>query len=213
MLQTRLKEAMNAAKIIPAAVLQGPEDVSGLSRLLKDAAYPVVEILNRSPYTWQALAQIREESPDLLVGVGTILSIDEMRRAAAGGASFAVSPGWDPDLWEEAERLGLPYLPGVSSPSEVQQLVKRGAVLAKFFPAAALGTAYLEQMAAAYPQIRFTVSGGLGANNWHEFLDLPPVIAIGGSWMLPKNYGFDPDHSGLVAVLKTLRTRANYQGS
>lgn len=206
-----LSEILSAAAIVPTAVLHTAEETSRLLRLLRDAAYPALEILHRSPYTWQALRQIRGEFPELSVGVGTLLEPADIERAAREGARFAVSPGWDPELWDTATAAQLPYLPGIASPSEAQQLVRRGGILAKFFPAAALGTTYLEQLAAAFPGLRFVPSGGLRAESWHEFFDLAPVLAVSGSWMLPKDYSFDPDHSGLVAVLKTLRTRAGYQ--
>lgn len=208
--QLTLRDGLRAASVVPTAVLHNAEETAALVRLLRDADYPMVEILHRSPFTWEALRQMRRELPELQVGVGTLLRPEDVARAAREGAQFAVSPGWDPELWDAALTLNLPYMPGVATPSEAQQLKKRGGVLAKFFPAAALGAAYLEQMSAAFPDLHFTVSGGLRAENWQEFLELKAVLAVSGSWMLPKNYSFDPDHSGLVAVLRTLRTQATY---
>lgn len=170
--------------ILPTLVLDGRIDPGLLVDLLQASSFPALEILHRQAHTWKVLAELRKRAPALAIGVGTLLSEEDLRRAAGEGASFGVSPGLDERLVAKARDLRLLYLPGVSTASEVMQALRWECSYLKFFPAAALGSAYLAQLAAAFPQVRWIPSGGLSTDTWKAFAALPSVACVSGSWML-----------------------------
>ncbi|MYR23958.1 bifunctional 4-hydroxy-2-oxoglutarate aldolase/2-dehydro-3-deoxy-phosphogluconate aldolase, partial [Streptomyces sp. SID6137] len=127
-----------------------------------------------------------EEVPEAVVGAGTVITPGQVAAAVAAGARFLVSPGWTEGLLAAMRGCGVPFLPGVSTASEVVALLERGVREMKFFPAqAAGGTAYLRSLAGPLPQARFCPTGGIGPGNAAEYLALPNVGCVGGSWMVP----------------------------
>ncbi|MFY7928529.1 MAG: bifunctional 4-hydroxy-2-oxoglutarate aldolase/2-dehydro-3-deoxy-phosphogluconate aldolase [Oligoflexus sp.] len=203
-----LKLMLREARILPTVTLHTVEETMALGRILQEAGYPCLEILLRSPFTWEALSLLRQHFPELKVGVGTLLTLEELREAHAAGAAFGVSPGLDLDLFRSAHALGFPYLPGISTPTELMQLRQVRGTIAKVFPAGALGSQYLAQMATAFAAMTFVPSGGLHSDNWREFAALTQVLCLSGSWILPKDFASTPDSQTLVTSLKTLRDGA-----
>ncbi|HEY3481478.1 MAG TPA: bifunctional 4-hydroxy-2-oxoglutarate aldolase/2-dehydro-3-deoxy-phosphogluconate aldolase, partial [Streptomyces sp.] len=124
--------------------------------------------------------------PGAVVGAGTVLTPEQARAAADAGARFLVSPGWTDRLLAALRESGLPFLPGVSTATEALGLLERGVTEMKFFPAeAAGGTAYLRSLASPLPRARFCPTGGIDARRAPEYLALPNVACVGGTWMLP----------------------------
>ncbi|GAA2442311.1 bifunctional 4-hydroxy-2-oxoglutarate aldolase/2-dehydro-3-deoxy-phosphogluconate aldolase [Streptomyces macrosporus] len=174
--------------VLPVVVLDGlaPGDAVPLARALVAGGLPAVEITLRTPGAEEAVRRVAAEVPEAVVGAGTVLTPEHVASAVDAGARFLVSPGWTDRLLEAARASGVPFLPGVSTASEVMALLERGVTEMKFFPArAAGGPAYLAALASPLPRARFCPTGGVGPDSAPDYLALPNVACVGGSWMLP----------------------------
>ncbi|MEV6838647.1 bifunctional 4-hydroxy-2-oxoglutarate aldolase/2-dehydro-3-deoxy-phosphogluconate aldolase [Streptomyces sp. NPDC051133] len=177
---------LDLAPVVPVVVLADAADAVPLARALVAGGLPAIEVTLRTPAALDAIRAIAGEVPGAAVGAGTVLSPEQVRACAAAGARFLVSPGWTEGLLDAMRGSGVPYLPGVSTASEVVALLERGVREMKFFPAqAAGGTAYLKSLAGPLPQARFCPTGGIGPATAPEYLALPNVGCVGGSWMVP----------------------------
>ncbi|MFH9246878.1 bifunctional 4-hydroxy-2-oxoglutarate aldolase/2-dehydro-3-deoxy-phosphogluconate aldolase [Streptomyces lydicus] len=177
---------LGLAPVIPVVVLDDAADAVPLARALVAGGLPAIEVTLRTPAALDAIRAIAEEVPEAVVGAGTVLTPEHVDAAGAAGARFLVSPGWSPRLLRAMRVCGLPFLPGVSTASEVVTLLDEGVTELKFFPAeAAGGTAYLKSLAAPLPQARFCPTGGIGLASAPAYLALPNVACVGGTWMLP----------------------------
>ncbi|WP_328746860.1 bifunctional 4-hydroxy-2-oxoglutarate aldolase/2-dehydro-3-deoxy-phosphogluconate aldolase [Streptomyces sp. NBC_00285] len=177
---------LDIAPVVPVVVLIDAADAVPLARALVSGGLPAIEVTLRTPAALDAVRAIADEVPDAVVGAGTVLTPDQVGDCVAAGARFLVSPGWTDVLLAALRESGLPFLPGVSTTSEVVALLERGVTEMKFFPAeAAGGTAYLTSLAGPLPQARFCPTGGIGPGNAPEYLSLPNVGCVGGTWMLP----------------------------
>ncbi|MEV7070684.1 bifunctional 4-hydroxy-2-oxoglutarate aldolase/2-dehydro-3-deoxy-phosphogluconate aldolase [Streptomyces sp. NPDC091972] len=177
---------LDLAPVVPVVVVQDASDAVPLARALVAGGLPAIEVTLRTPVALDAIRAIAGEVPDAVVGAGTVLTPEQVRDAVAAGSRFLVSPGWTDVLLEAMRGAGVPFLPGVSTASEVVALLERGVTEMKFFPAeAAGGTAYLRSLAGPLPQARFCPTGGIGPGNAPEYLSLPNVGCVGGTWMLP----------------------------
>ncbi|MFD8329505.1 bifunctional 4-hydroxy-2-oxoglutarate aldolase/2-dehydro-3-deoxy-phosphogluconate aldolase [Streptomyces lydicus] len=177
---------LGLAPVIPVVVLEDAADAVPLARALVAGGLPAIEVTLRTPAALHAIRAIAEEVPEAVVGAGTVLTPEHVDAAGAAGARFLVSPGWSPRLLRAMRVCGLPFLPGVSTASEVVALLDEGVTELKFFPAeAAGGTAYLKSLAAPLPQARFCPTGGIGLASAPSYLALPNVACVGGTWMLP----------------------------
>lgn len=171
---------------MPVVVLDDVADAVPLARALVAGGLPAIEVTLRTPVALEAIRAIAAEVPDAVVGAGTVITPEQVKESVAAGARFLVSPGWTDVLLEAMRASGVPFLPGVSTTSEVVALLERGVREMKFFPAqAAGGTAYLKSLAGPLPQARFCPTGGIGAANAPEYLGLPNVGCVGGTWMIP----------------------------
>jgi 2-dehydro-3-deoxyphosphogluconate aldolase/(4S)-4-hydroxy-2-oxoglutarate aldolase len=167
-------------------VVSDAADAVPLARALVAGGLPAIEVTLRTPGALDAIRAIACEVPEAVVGAGTVLTPEQAGACVATGARFLVSPGWTDTLLEAMRGSGVPFLPGVSTTSEVVALLERGVREMKFFPAqAAGGTAYLRSLAGPLPQARFCPTGGIGPQTAPEYLSLPNVGCVGGSWMVP----------------------------
>lgn len=177
---------LGLAPVIPVAVLHDAADAVPLARALVAGGLPAIEVTLRTPAALDAIRAIADEVPDAVIGAGTVLTREQVDAARAAGSRFLVSPGWSPRLLGAMRDSGVPFLPGVSTASEVVTLLDEGITEMKFFPAeAAGGTAYLKSLAAPLPQVRFCPTGGIGLASAPAYLALPNVGCVGGTWMLP----------------------------
>ncbi|MFD4547185.1 bifunctional 4-hydroxy-2-oxoglutarate aldolase/2-dehydro-3-deoxy-phosphogluconate aldolase [Streptomyces sp. NPDC058466] len=177
---------LDLAPVVPVVVVTDAADAVPLARALVAGGLPAIEVTLRTPAASAAIRAIAAEVPDAVVGAGTVLTPAQVTESVAAGARFLVSPGWTDVLLEAMQASGVPFLPGVSTTSEVVTLLERGVREMKFFPAqAAGGTAYLKSLAGPLPQARFCPTGGIGPGVAPEYLALPNVGCVGGSWMLP----------------------------
>ncbi|MQY11238.1 KHG/KDPG aldolase [Streptomyces sp. RB5] len=177
---------LDIAPVIPVVVLDDAEQAVPLARALVAGGLRAVEITLRTPAAVDAIRAVAAEVPEAVVGAGTVLRAADVERAAEAGARFLVSPGWTPALVDAMQKSNLPFLPGVSTASEVVGLLERGVTEMKFFPAeAAGGVPYLKALVSPFPQVRFCPTGGMTAAGAPAYLRLPNVACVGGSWMLP----------------------------
>ncbi|MCT7351868.1 bifunctional 4-hydroxy-2-oxoglutarate aldolase/2-dehydro-3-deoxy-phosphogluconate aldolase [Streptomyces sp. 15-116A] len=177
---------LDLAPVVPVVVIEDAADAVPLARALVAGGLPAIEVTLRTPAALDAVGAIAGEVPDAVVGAGTVITPGQVTEAVDAGARFLVSPGWTELLLEAMRASGVPFLPGVSTTSEVVALLERGVREMKFFPAqAAGGTAYLKSLAGPLPQARFCPTGGIGPDSAPEYLALPNVGCVGGSWMLP----------------------------
>ncbi|MFF7364880.1 bifunctional 4-hydroxy-2-oxoglutarate aldolase/2-dehydro-3-deoxy-phosphogluconate aldolase [Streptomyces sp. NPDC008125] len=184
---TPVHSVLDLAPVVPVVVLEDASDAVPLARALVAGGLPAIEVTLRTSAALEAIAAIAREVPQAVVGAGTVISAANVAETVAAGARFLVSPGWTDTLLAAMRASGLPFLPGVSSASEVVALLERGVTDMKFFPAeAAGGTAYLKALAAPLPQARFCPTGGISEASAPHYLALSNVGCVGGSWMLPR---------------------------
>ncbi|WP_330176075.1 bifunctional 4-hydroxy-2-oxoglutarate aldolase/2-dehydro-3-deoxy-phosphogluconate aldolase [Streptomyces sp. NBC_01498] len=181
-----MSSVLDLAAVVPVVVLDDVADAVPLARALVAGGLPAIEVTLRTPVALDAIRAIAAEVPGAVVGAGTVVSPRSVTEAVTAGARFLVSPGWTETLLEALRASGVPFLPGVSTASEVVALLERGVSEMKFFPAeAAGGTAYLKALAGPLPQARFCPTGGVSAASAGAYLALGNVACVGGSWMLP----------------------------
>ncbi len=177
---------LDLAPVVPVVVLEDAADAVPLARALVAGGLPAIEVTLRTSAALDAIKAIAAEVPDAVVGAGTVISARNVSDTVAAGARFLVSPGWTDALLNAMKASGVPFLPGVSTTSEVVALLERGVTEMKFFPAeAAGGTAYLKALSAPLPQARFCPTGGISLASAPSYLALPNVGCVGGSWMVP----------------------------
>ncbi|MEU8509471.1 bifunctional 4-hydroxy-2-oxoglutarate aldolase/2-dehydro-3-deoxy-phosphogluconate aldolase [Streptomyces brevispora] len=177
---------LDLAPVVPVVVLEDAADAVPLARALVAGGLPAIEVTLRTAAALDAIKAIAAEVPDAVVGAGTVISVRNVSDTVAAGARFLVSPGWTDALLDAMKASGVPFLPGVSTTSEVVALLERGVTEMKFFPAeAAGGTAYLKALSAPLPQARFCPTGGISLTSAPSYLALPNVGCVGGSWMVP----------------------------
>jgi 2-dehydro-3-deoxyphosphogluconate aldolase / (4S)-4-hydroxy-2-oxoglutarate aldolase len=182
----KFAELLNSACVIPVLTIERLEDAVPLAKALVAGGVRVLEVTLRTPVAIDAAKAIIAEVPDAVVGIGTILTADDLKRAEALGAKFGISPGATPDLLKAAAASALPFAPGITTASELMQALAHGFDLVKFFPAEQSGgIRALRALAGPFPDARFCPTGGIGEANAAAWLAEPNVVAVGGSWLCP----------------------------
>jgi 2-dehydro-3-deoxyphosphogluconate aldolase/(4S)-4-hydroxy-2-oxoglutarate aldolase len=177
---------LDLAPVIPVVVIDDVETAVPMARALVSGGLPVIEVTLRTAPALEAIARIANEVPEAQVGAGTIRTTDDIAAALSAGAKFLVSPGTTLSLVEGMDASGLPYLPGAATASEAMALAERGVKELKFFPAeAAGGVAYLKSLQGPLPDVRFCPTGGIRLTTALDYLALPNVGCVGGSWLTP----------------------------
>lgn len=181
---TDIRAALELSPVIPVATISRVGDAVPLAEALLDGGVPVIEITLRADAALAAIEAVRKHCPDMYVGAGTVWTAEQAMRAASAGAEFLVSPGMAEPVHDIANSLRLPYLPGAQTATELARLVSRGVRAAKFFPAApAGGPAAIKALAAVFPDMKFCPTGGVSEANARDYLALPYVPCVGGSWL------------------------------
>lgn len=182
--EARLSELV----LVPVIEIPEPDLAAPLADALLEGGLPCAEITFRTAGAAAAIAAIARLHPEVMLGAGTVLSTDQVDQALEAGARFLVSPGFNPVVVEHALQRGATILPGVCTPTEVEMARQRGIELVKFFPAEPAGGArYLKALTAPYGFLRFVPTGGIDAENLEAYLAIRQVIAVGGSWMAPRD--------------------------
>lgn len=182
-----LEDYLEAAKIVPVVVLDHASDAVPLCGLLRKHGINIVEITFRSSAAADAIALLRESYADLIIGAGTVLKESQVELAKRSGADFIVTPGINIETLQACVRHDIPVIPGISRPSDVELALNHGVELVKFFPAEASGgPTMLKALLGPYPMLRIMPTGGISLDNIRSYLDIPQVLACGGSWMVDR---------------------------
>lgn len=177
---------LDLSPVIPVVTIDDPTHAAPLARALLAGGIAVIELTLRTERALEALSAIAAEAPDIELGAGSVLTPEQADQALAHGARFLVSPGASPRLLQYLARLDVPVLPGVATASEVLTALDHGLTDLKFFPAGPSGgPAWLAAMAAPIPQARFCPTGGVSMDNLADYLALPNVACVGGTWLTP----------------------------
>ena len=188
--ETRILDAIAEYGVAPVVAIDTAEDALPLADALTAGGLPVVEIAFRTPAAAAAIDLLSRERPDILLGAGTVLTLEDLEAAKALGAQFAVAPGLNPAIVERARAIGLPFIPGVATPSDIERGLALGCAMLKFFPAGALGgPAFVKAMAGPFGHtgVRFMPTGGVNEDNLEAYLELPAVAACGGTWIATRD--------------------------
>src|ERR1700753_2092424 len=188
--QEKLTALFKSARVVPVLTINRVEDAVPLARALVSGGVRMLEVTLRTPVAIEAAKAIIAEVPDAIVGIGTILNPNDLARAQALGAKFGISPGGTPDLLKAAAASGLPFAPGIATSSELMLALAHGFDLVKFFPAEQSGgIKALRALAGPFPDMRFCPTGGIGEANAAQWLGVPNLVSVGGSWLCPGSDG------------------------
>ncbi|GHV31052.1 hypothetical protein AGMMS4952_19020 [Spirochaetia bacterium] len=177
-------EKIGEIGIIPVIKIDDAEKAVPLAQALAAGGIPCAEITFRTTEGEEALRRINTEVPGVLLGAGTVLTIDQVEKAIDAGAKFIVSPGFNPKVVAHSIKRGIVIVPGCSTPTDIEQALEFGLEVVKFFPAEqAGGLEYIKAVAAPYTQVRFMPTGGINQNNIAKYLAYDRIVACGGSWM------------------------------
>ena len=180
-----ISEQFKEYGVVPVVVLNDAKDALPLAKALVEGGLACAEVTFRTDAAEESIRLMSEAYPDMLVGAGTVLTIDQVDRAVKAGAKFIVSPGFDPEIVDYCLEKEIPVFPGCITPSEVAQAVKRGLKVVKFFPAEqAGGVAMIKAMAAPYTMVKFMPTGGISIKNLADYLSCDKILCCGGSWMV-----------------------------
>ncbi|MFO0885228.1 MAG: bifunctional 4-hydroxy-2-oxoglutarate aldolase/2-dehydro-3-deoxy-phosphogluconate aldolase [Pirellulales bacterium] len=176
--------------VLAVLMVDDANDAVPLAQALKAGGVDAVELTLRTDAAMEALKRIRAEVPEMLVGVGTILTPQQVNAVKEAGAAFGVAPGMNPRVVSEANRIGLPFSPGVCTPTDIELAIEQGCRVLKFFPSEPSGgLTYLRTIAAPFAHlgVKYIPLGGVNAANAEAYLREPSVLALGGSWLGPKD--------------------------
>ena len=178
-------ERIGELGIIPVVKIEKAKDALPLGRALLDGHLPIAEITFRTSAAEESIKTLTGELPNLLVGAGTVLTIEQVKKAVSAGAKFIVSPGFNPRVVDYCIENGIPITPGINNPTQIEMALERGIEVVKYFPAEASGgLPLLKSMSAPYTGIKFIPTGGINQNNLCSYLSNNKVHACGGSWMV-----------------------------
>jgi 2-dehydro-3-deoxyphosphogluconate aldolase / (4S)-4-hydroxy-2-oxoglutarate aldolase len=194
---------LTVSPVIPVVTIDDPRHAVPLARALADGGIGIIELTLRTESALKSLRLIADEVPDILVGAGTILSPAQADAAVDAGAAFLVSPGVTTALLDHMLRLEVPVLPGVATVGEVMAVLERGITAMKFFPAGpAGGPSYLAAIGAPIPHVQFCPTGGISLTTAPNYLALPNVSCVGGSWLTPKTAVEAEDWTAISALAR-----------
>ncbi|SJZ79390.1 2-dehydro-3-deoxy-phosphogluconate aldolase [Consotaella salsifontis] len=182
-----LTPILTAQPVMPVVAVESARQAVDLARALAAGGLRAIEITLRTPAALDAIRCVVEEVPETACGAGTVLNARQYDQAVAAGAKFIVSPGATMEVLDAARDSAVPLLPGAATPSEIMAMLEEGFELLKFFPAEQSGgAAYLKSLAPVFPSIKFCPTGGVSTKNVNDYLSLPNVICVGGTWVAPK---------------------------
>ena len=197
--------------IIPVIVIENADDAKPLAEALLEGGMDVAEVTFRTAAAAEAIGRIAKRFPEMLLGAGTVLTVEQANRAMAAGATFGVAPGLNPHIVEHYREADELFIPGVMTPSDIEQGLAFDCKLLKFFPAgAAGGVKMLQALAGPYASsgVQFCPTGGINLDNMMDYLSLPIVATIGGSWIATKQQIADKDWTAITRQAREALTRA-----
>ena len=174
--------------IVPVVVLNDAKDAEPLAKALVEGGLPCAEVTFRTAAAEESIRIMSEKFPDMFVGAGTVLTIEQVNRAVKAGAKFIVSPGLTPEIVKYCQNIGVPVFPGVVTPSEIQTALNLGLKVVKFFPAEPSGgLKMIQAMCAAFVGLKVMPTGGINLANVADYLAVPEIVCCGGTWVVPKD--------------------------
>lgn len=194
---------LRSAGVLAVLMIDRVEHAVPLARALLAGGVTAIELTLRTDAALESLRHIRAEVPDMMAGVGTILTLEQVSDVIEAGGSFGVAPGMNPRVVAEAQRLGLPFAPGVCTPTDIEHALEAGCKVLKFFPCEPCGgLPYLKTIAAPFMHlgVQFIPLGGVNAANAATYLKEPSVLALGGSWLAPKELIAKGDWQAITAL-------------
>lgn len=198
-----LSEKISRIGIVPVVKIESSDLAVGLADALISGGLPCAEITFRTDAAEKAIRAISANRPDLLIGAGTVLSVDQVKKAVEAGAKFIVSPGLNPKVVSYCVQYDIPVIPGVSDAGDIEEAMDFGLTWLKFFPAEASGGAeYLKALSGPYGMVKFMPTGGINAENLTKYLSLKNVFACGGSWMVDSKLVNTGDFRAIEALTK-----------
>ena len=190
-------------KIIPVIVIEDVDNAPVLGSALLKGGLPLAEVTFRTACAAEVINLLSKEFPEMLIGAGTVLSVEQSNNAVNSGAIFIVSPGFNRNLVDYCLNQDIPVSPGIMTPTDLQAAYEMGLDIVKFFPAEkAGGIAYLKSISAPFHQFKFIPTGGINQNNLIDYLSLKNVIACGGSWLAPKKLISDKKFDKIIHLTK-----------
>lgn len=196
-----LAERLSRKRLVCVAIIDHAEDAVPLAEALLAGGLDAIEVTLRTADAMEAISHIRKNLPEMCVGAGTVLTPDQAKQAVDLGAQFSMAPGLDEHVVTATYDLGLPFFPGVWTPSEISHALRLGCTHLKFFPAAASGAALLKTIAGPFLHtgVRFLPTGGITTALMPDFLAIPQVFAVGGAWMAERKLIADKAWSTITA--------------
>jgi 2-dehydro-3-deoxyphosphogluconate aldolase/(4S)-4-hydroxy-2-oxoglutarate aldolase len=192
-------------KLVPVAVIEESKMAIPLGKVLLEVGLPVIEVTFRTEKAAKSITLLKREFPEMLIGAGTILKIEQVKAAVEAGSQFIVTPGFNPTIVDYCIVHDINIIPGLNNPSLIEWGLERGLDFFKFYPAVLSGgIRMLKSFSGPYPEVKFMPTGGIGYDNLIEFLKLTNVFAVGGSWIVKK----DLISLGNFDEIKTLTKRA-----
>jgi 2-dehydro-3-deoxyphosphogluconate aldolase/(4S)-4-hydroxy-2-oxoglutarate aldolase len=180
-----VNEVLGAHRLLPVVVVERADRARPLAETLTDCGLPSAEVTLRTPAALSVISAMAG-LPGFVVGAGTVLRAEQVDQAVSAGASYLVSPGFSAAVDRECHRLDVPYIPGVATATEVQKALDAGREVVKLFPAAVVGGPRLiAALSGPFPSVRFVPTGGIGPADLVDYLRLPTVLAVGGTWLAP----------------------------
>ena len=199
-----INQKIEALGIVPVVVINDVEDAIPLCKALCDGGLPVAEITFRTAAAQESIARVSKELPDMLVGAGTVLSVEQVDQAVAAGAKFIVTPGFDEKVVAYCIEKGYPIFPGCPTTSDISKAMSMGLRVVKFFPAEPLGgLKVIKAIAAPYGMMRFMPTGGVNEKTLLDYLGFDKIIACGGSWMCDKDAIKAKDWGKIEAITRS----------
>ncbi len=172
-------------KVVPVVVLNNIEETRPTLKGLEDGGLPIAEITFRTACAKEAIAIGVKEFPNMLIGAGTVINVEQAKSAVEVGAKFIVGPGYDSGVSAFCKEKGIPYFPGCITPTEIMTAINDGWTVIKFFPSSIYGgLKAMKALVGPFPQITFIPTGGIDATNLDEYLAWEKITAVGGSWMM-----------------------------
>jgi 2-dehydro-3-deoxyphosphogluconate aldolase/(4S)-4-hydroxy-2-oxoglutarate aldolase len=200
-----MQKKLTHKRIVPVAVIDSLADAVPLARALESAGLPLIEVTLRTPCALDCITAIRAECPKVTVGAGTVLNPAQLEAAIGAGAQFGVAPGFNKEVVLAATENKLFFIPGVMTPSDIEAALMVGCKLLKFFPAdSAGGLKMLKALSGPYEPagVRFIPLGGISAANMSEYLAMPAVAAVGGSWLCERKLVKEKKWAEITALAK-----------
>ncbi len=181
----KVLEQIHLLGIVPAVRIDNAKEALPLGKALLDGELPIAEITFRTAAAEEAIRELTKSLPELLVGAGTVLTVEQVKKAVGAGAKFIVAPGFNPSVVDYCVQNNIPIIPGINTPSLIEAGLERGLEVLKFFPAETCGgIKFIKDMAGPYGKVKFVPTGGINVANLSAYLAEPNVHSIGGSWMV-----------------------------